>query len=107
MKTRQQWVAYSKPFVFLVFVIALYMVGLMAYQNQLGADPAKNWLMKQVYGHFVSYYLALLMTPLKNWTGSSVWIHYRRMIGLFALFYVLMHLLYLCVFTFWCRMGVY
>ena len=33
------------------------------------------------------------MTPLKNWTGRSIWLRYRRMIGLFTLFYVVMHLL--------------
>jgi hypothetical protein len=26
------------------------------------------------------------MTPLKNWTGSSVWIHYRRMTWFVCIF---------------------
>ena len=93
MKNTHNWVAYSKPVIFLLLLLPTIWLGLMAYQNQLGADPAKRLVDETGLWAFRILLLSLLMTPLKNWTGRSVWIRYRRMIGLFTLFYVVMHLL--------------
>lgn len=93
MKTTINWVAYTKPLVFFLLLLPLVWLGLMAYQNQLGADPAKKLVDETGLWAFRILLLSLLMTPLKNWTGHSVWIRYRRMIGLFTLFYVVIHLL--------------
>jgi len=35
--------------------------------------------------------LTLALTPLRYLTGSSEWLRYRRMLGLFAFFYLLLH----------------
>ena len=64
-----------------------------AFTNQLGADPAKKLVDQTGLWAIQCLWLSLAMTPLKNWTGSSQWIQYRRMIGLFAFFYVLLHFL--------------
>lgn len=64
-----------------------------AMNNQLGADPAKKLVDQTGLWAIQCLWLSLAMTPLKNWTGSSQWIQYRRMIGLFAFFYVLLHFL--------------
>ena len=93
MKNTHNWVTYGKTVIFLLLLLPTIWLGLMAYQNQLGADPAKKLVDETGLWAFRILLLSLLMTPLKNWTGHSVWIRYRRMIGLFALFYVVMHLL--------------
>ena len=64
-----------------------------AFTNQLGADPAKKLVDQTGLWAIQCLWLSLAMTPLKNWTGSSQWIQYRRMTGLFAFFYVLLHFL--------------
>lgn len=93
MKTSVNWVSYSKPFIFFVLLLPIVWLALMAYQNQLGADPAKKLVDETGLWAFRILLLSLLMTPLKNWTGYSFWIRYRRMLGLFVLFYVVLHLL--------------
>lgn len=91
--TRQQWISASKPLAFLVLLLPLLWLALLAYQNNLGADPAKKLVDETGLWAVRILWLSLAMTPLKNWTGSSVWIHYRRMTGLFAFFYVVLHVL--------------
>ena len=93
MNSRQQWLSYTKPILCIILLLPLVWVGLMANQNQLVADPAKKLVDETGLWAFRILLLSLLMTPLKNWTGSSLWIHYRRMLGLFAFFYVFLHLL--------------
>lgn len=97
MTPRQQWISRSKPFVFLTLLLPFIWLAYLASQNMLGADPAKKLVDETGLWSFRILLLSLAMTPLKNWTGSSVWIHYRRMTGLFAFFYVLLHL---CIYVF-------
>jgi sulfoxide reductase heme-binding subunit YedZ len=58
----------------------------------LGADPVK--VMLHTCGRWTLNFLmiTLCMTPLKDLTHLSVWLRFRRMFGLFAFFYVLLHL---------------
>lgn len=93
MIKRQDWVTYSKPLVFLLLLLPLCWLAWAAYQNQLGADPAKKLVDETGLWAIRILLLSLAMTPLKNWTSRSFWIRYRRMIGLFALFYAALHLL--------------
>ena len=72
------------PFIYLVWA---------ALTNNLGPDPAQaladasgEWTLRMLL-------LTLALTPLRQITGSTVWVHYRRMAGLFAFFYALFHLL--------------
>ena len=85
--------ALAGGFLLLPFIWLAY----LAWHNMLGADPAKKLVDETGLWAFRILLLSLSMTPLKNWTGSSIWIHYRRMTGLFAFFYVLMHL---CIYIF-------
>ncbi|HME39196.1 MAG TPA: protein-methionine-sulfoxide reductase heme-binding subunit MsrQ [Steroidobacteraceae bacterium] len=57
----------------------------------LGADPVK--VMLHTCGRWTLNFLmiTLCMTPLKDLTHSVFWLRFRRMFGLFALFYVLLH----------------
>jgi methionine sulfoxide reductase heme-binding subunit len=58
----------------------------------LGADPVK--VMLHTCGRWTLNFLmiALCMTPLRDLTHSVFWLRFRRMFGLFAFFYVLLHL---------------
>ena len=61
--------------------------------QQLGADPAKVLVDQTGEWAIQSLWLALTITPLRILTGVSQWIRYRRMVGLFAFFYSLLHIL--------------
>jgi methionine sulfoxide reductase heme-binding subunit len=57
----------------------------------LGADPVRvmlhtcgNWALKFLL-------ITLLMTPLRDLTHRLFWLRFRRMFGLFAFFYVILH----------------
>jgi len=93
MNSRQQWLNYTKPILFLVLLLPVLWLTYLAFNNMLGADPAKKLVDETGLWALRILWLSLAMTPLKNWTGSSLWIHYRRMLGLFAFFYVFLHLL--------------
>jgi sulfoxide reductase heme-binding subunit YedZ len=57
----------------------------------LGADPVA--VMLHTCGKWTLNFLmiALCMTPLRDATHSVFWLRFRRMFGLFAFFYVLLH----------------
>jgi methionine sulfoxide reductase heme-binding subunit len=57
----------------------------------LGADPVK--VMLHTCGQWTLNFLmiTLCMTPLRDLTHSVLWLRFRRMFGLFAFFYVLLH----------------
>ncbi len=57
----------------------------------LGADPVK--VMLHTCGRWALNFLmiTLCMTPLRELTHSVFWLRFRRMFGLFAFFYVILH----------------
>lgn len=62
-----------------------------ALYNRLGPDPAKELVDQSGLWAFRCLLLSLTMTPLRLVTHRTAWTRYRRMIGLFALFYALLH----------------
>jgi sulfoxide reductase heme-binding subunit YedZ len=89
-----------KPIVFIACLIPALRLGLGALNAtglphlggvSLGADPVK--FMLHSCGRWTLNFLmiALCMTPLKDLTHSVLWLRFRRMFGLFAFFYVLLH----------------
>jgi sulfoxide reductase heme-binding subunit YedZ len=93
-----RWV--MKPIVFLVCLIPALRLGLGVLNATgvthfpgvpLGADPVKVIL--HTCGRWTLNFLmiTLCMTPLRDLTHSVLWLRYRRMFGLFAFFYVLLH----------------
>jgi sulfoxide reductase heme-binding subunit YedZ len=89
-----------KPVVFLACLIpalqlsigALNAAGVLHIDAiSLGADPVE--VMLHTCGRWTLNFLmiTLCMTPLRDLTHSTVWLRFRRMFGLFALFYVLLH----------------
>ncbi len=58
----------------------------------LGADPVAMLLHSCGRWALNLLLITLLMTPLRNLTGSLLWLQLRRMLGLFAFCYALLHL---------------
>ena len=84
---------YSKIFVFLLCLWPLYSIIYQIFYNKLGAEPVDK-----IINHFgewtlIFIFLTLSMSPLKKITNSTMWIKYRRMLGLFVFFYASIHLL--------------
>ena len=84
-----------KPIVFLTCLLplALAIGDLFGITGSLGANPVEelqdrfgNWALRFVM-------IALSITPLRRITGRVWLLRFRRMLGLFAYFYALMHFL--------------
>ena len=84
-----------KPIVFLACLVpfALAMGDLFGITGSLGANPVEelqdrfgNWALRFVM-------ITLTVTPLRKITGKVWLLRFRRMLGLFAFFYALMHFL--------------
>ena len=82
-----------KPVLFVLALLpfAYYLHG--ALTNGLGANPAEA--LSRGTGDWVLRFLCLTLaiTPLRQWTGWSSLLRLRRMLGLFAYFYGLLHFL--------------
>ncbi len=84
---------WSKPLVFVLALLPLcYLVWAVVF-DQLGANPAQalvratgDWSLRMLC-------VVLAVTPLRVLTGQAVWARFRRMLGLFTYFYVLLHVL--------------
>ncbi len=81
-----------KVAVFLAALVPLGLLGLKAYQGDLGANPIE--VITHATGDWTLRFLliTLSITPLRRLTGWQGWIRFRRMLGLFAFFYGLLHL---------------
>jgi methionine sulfoxide reductase heme-binding subunit len=75
---------------FLASVPLLVLVINIAGQS-LGPDPGQEVTESLGIAAFQLLIVTLCMTPLKRWTGWAGWIQVRRMLGLFAFFYALLH----------------
>ncbi|HWV14296.1 MAG TPA: protein-methionine-sulfoxide reductase heme-binding subunit MsrQ [Cellvibrio sp.] len=86
--------------------IAIFFIGLLpliylffkATNNLLGGDPAKAIVL--FLGNWAFYFLlfTLAVTPLKRLAAQGWLMPHRRMLGLFTLFYALLHMLAYFVF---------
>ncbi len=83
----------AKPLLFAVCLLPLAWLVYAALGNQLGANPAEaliratgDWTLRFVC-------IALAVTPLRVMTAAPALARWRRMLGLFAYFYAVVHLL--------------
>jgi methionine sulfoxide reductase heme-binding subunit len=85
-------VRWFKPLVFLACLGPLGRLGWKAYSGLLGANPIE--VITHSTGDWILIFLlvTLAITPLRKLTGQLWLIRYRRMFGLFAFFYALLHL---------------
>jgi len=61
--------------------------------GDLGPDPGQVITESLGIAAFQLLLATLLLTPLKKLSGWSGWLRYRRMLGLFAFFYAVLHVL--------------
>ena len=84
-------VGWSKVIVFPVCLVPVALLGLAAYQGNLGANPLE--VITHTTGDWTLRFLliTLCVTPLRQLTKQYWLIQYRRMLGLFAFFYGSLH----------------
>ena len=89
---RSSRVAMTKLLLFPLCLLPLGLLILRALQNDLGANPVEalthgtgDWALRFLL-------LTLAVTPLRKITGWGWLLRFRRMLGLFAFFYAVMHL---------------
>lgn len=91
MSNLQQRIRWSKPFLFLLCLVPLGFLLLRTINNDLGANPVE--VLTHETGDWALRFLliTLAITPLRMMAGQGWLIRYRRMLGLFAFFYALLH----------------
>ena len=84
---------YAKPVVFGLSLLPFCWLLFAAITNQLGANPAEA--LSRATGDWTLRFLCgvLAVTPLRVITGTPALARFRRMLGLFVYFYVLLHFL--------------
>jgi len=84
--------------IFFVSLLPLIVLFYKAATNQIGADPQKAVVL--FIGTWAFYFLliTLAVTPLKKIAGQGWLMAHRRMLGLFTLFYALLHMVSYFVF---------
>jgi sulfoxide reductase heme-binding subunit YedZ len=89
----QTTVRRSKPALFLICLLPLAYLAYRASTGQLSADPVED--VTAVTGQWGLRFLliTLAVTPVRQLTGWHALLRLRRMLGLFAFFYVCLHLL--------------
>ncbi|CAM3510033.1 protein-methionine-sulfoxide reductase heme-binding subunit MsrQ [Polaromonas hydrogenivorans] len=95
MAGRQKWLLHpaAKPLIFIACLLPFAWLFYAAWSDQLGANPAEalvratgDWTLRFVC-------IVLAVTPLRVITSTPALARFRRMLGLFAYFYVVLHLL--------------
>ncbi|WP_196140441.1 sulfite oxidase heme-binding subunit YedZ [Aliikangiella sp. G2MR2-5] len=64
-----------------------------ALNQLLGGDPQTKLMHELGLWGLIFLLASLSMTPLKNVSGYSGWIRYRRLLGLYSYFYLILHVL--------------
>jgi sulfoxide reductase heme-binding subunit YedZ len=88
----ERWRRFAlKPLVFLACLVPFGLLVRGAMIGDLGGNPVER--VTDVTGEWGLRFLllTLAMTPLRRLTGWNGWIGFRRMLGLFAFFYVTLH----------------
>jgi sulfoxide reductase heme-binding subunit YedZ len=83
--------SWLKPTAFLICLIPLGQLAYRAYDGDLGANPIDT--VTRFTGSWALIFLlaSLAVTPLRRLTGWHELIKFRRMLGLYAFFYALLH----------------
>ena len=83
----------AKPALFLICLLPFAWLVFRAFANQLGANPAEALI--RATGDWTLRFLCIVLTvtPLRTITSTPALLRFRRMLGLFVYFYVVVHLL--------------
>lgn len=84
----------TKPVVFLMCLLPLAVLFLRAFELAgfgLGANPIEELLHELGRWGLKFLLLTLTITPLRRWTGWTWLLRFRRMLGLYVFFYIVLH----------------
>jgi sulfoxide reductase heme-binding subunit YedZ len=81
----------AKPLIFCASLLPLAWLCWLAWQDQLGANPVETLSHRTGDWSLRFLLLTLAVTPLRRLTGWNGAIRFRRMLGIFAFFYVCLH----------------
>ena len=89
--TTPRFASWLKPLVFAAALLPLAWLGWRAVEGSLGANPIET--INRFLGDWALRFLliALAVTPVRKITGWAAVARLRRMLGLFAFFYVCLH----------------
>ncbi len=83
----------AKPVVFVASLLPFAWLLYGAFTNNLGANPAEHLIRSTGDWTLRFLCLTLAVTPLRVVTATAALARFRRMLGLFVYFYVVLHLL--------------
>jgi sulfoxide reductase heme-binding subunit YedZ len=86
-------IKFSKQLVFVNCAVPIALLGWDAYHHRLGANPQEFVLHTTGTLTLIFLLLSLAVTPLRKALGLPWMIQFRRMLGLFAFFHGVLHLL--------------
>lgn len=84
-------VRFYKTLLWLNSLIPVTILGWDAWNHRLGANPIEYFLRATGVMTLVFVLATMLITPIRKWFGWNQLIKYRRIVGLFAFFYGLIH----------------
>ncbi|MCU1290189.1 MAG: msrQ [Acidobacteria bacterium] len=87
-----QDIKFYKILIFINSLVPLAFLGFDAWRGNLGANPIEFFLRTTGVLTLIFLLLTLSVTPLRKTFGWNSLIKYRRMIGLYAFFYGILHL---------------
>lgn len=93
-----QDVKFHKFLISLNAIIPLALLASDAYRGALGANPIEFFLRATGVMTLVFMLITLSVTPLRKFFGWNSLIKFRRMLGLYAFFYALIHLVTYSIF---------
>ncbi|MEO7128853.1 MAG: protein-methionine-sulfoxide reductase heme-binding subunit MsrQ, partial [Rhodoferax sp.] len=83
----------AKPVLFVLALLPFAWLMVGAFTDGLGANPAEYLLRATGVWTLRFLCLTLVITPLRVITNTPALLRFRRMLGLFVYFYVILHLL--------------
>lgn len=86
-----RWLPWAKVAVFVAALYPLARLVLFGFTDGLGANPIEFITRSTGLWTLVFLCITLAVTPLRRLTGWNTLIRFRRMLGLFAFFYVMLH----------------
>ena len=86
-------IKYLKPSIFSLSLLPFLIITYKIFFNKLGPEPVKEITHFTGEWTLIFICLTLSMSPLKKFTKLSLWINFRRMLGLFVFFYATLHFL--------------
>ena len=91
MRAVDKIIIIGKLLLFLLCLVPLMLLLWDAFQQQLGANPVEALLHRSGDWSIRLLLITLAISPLRKLTGRGWPLRYRRMLGLFAFFYALLH----------------